>query len=110
MDSLIANQVIYAAIASWLIEHFKNSKWFPWATQETNKLNKLLAALFSVLGTASIFVASAWEPSTHALTLTITGLTLANGLHFGWLLLSQYIFIKGAYHLGIKPANHKETV
>jgi len=106
MDSVFGSQVIYAAVTAWVIERLKRASWFPVVTQQTERVNKVLAAVFAALGTVGILVAHTWEPTSHTLTITIAGLTAMNVVTFAWNFLGQYVLTKGAYHLAVKPISN----
>ena len=71
--ALLAHQGVWALFASLVIEYLKNSKWMPLITNETAKLNRILAVAASGLAAAGVH--SAFDHTTGV--LTITGLTVA---------------------------------
>ena len=62
-----------SALSVYLIQKLKDSKYFPWLTAETAKLNRVASALLAALG--AVGLQYQWTSSTH--TLVITNLTLS---------------------------------
>lgn len=62
-----------SAIVVWLIQQVKASKYFPWITAETTKINRVASAILAMLTSAGL--GWAWTPATH--TLVISNLTWA---------------------------------
>lgn len=106
MHDPFGNQLVFAAIASWIIQLLKQSKWFPLITTETQSLNKLFAGFVAALGTAGILFTQSWDGSTHTLVITLSGLSAGNVLMFIWHWLGQYIYMKGAYKFFLKPSTN----
>lgn len=69
---ILSTQVVINAIAVFVIQHVKESKWFPWLTVETSKLNRIAA--IAIAGLATLGVNYSFDHTTG--TLMITGLTL----------------------------------
>jgi len=95
MNSTFSNLLIANAVFTWLIQRVKDSPWFPWINRETQTINHLLSALAATLLAAGIAATSSWDISTHTFVLTISGLTLANVLHFSWSIIGNYVMQKG---------------
>lgn len=103
-ETTLGDQLVIAVVAAWAIEQLKQSKYFPFITQETSKLNRAVAALLSALGTVGILVGHTWSPQTHTLTITISGLSLGSVLTFAWRTFGEYIYMKIFYHAALKPS------
>jgi len=97
MHEVLGDQLILAAVSSWLIEHLKASKYFPLITVETESLNKIFAACVAALATAGILVSSSWDATSHTYTFAIANLTAGSVLSFVWHWGGQYIYMKFAY-------------
>lgn len=67
------NQLMLNAICISAIQHVKNSKWFPWLSAETERLNRFVAIIVS--GATAFGIHTSFDHSNGV--LTITGLTLA---------------------------------
>lgn len=73
MNLPFGTQMAVAGIISLVIGWLKKSKWCPWITTETAKVNRVVMILLSGLGTLGIH----FTYSHTAGTLLITGLTWA---------------------------------
>ena len=95
MEDQLISQFTASGIAVWLIQKIKAAKWLPFITDETNGFNRTLAALLATLSTVGIVFT--YDPAG---ALTITGLTLANGVMLAWKvagsLVMQEIIYRGA--------------
>ena len=82
----------------WLIQWLKRLPWFPWVAERTAAANRLISAVLA-LASASLIHYS-WD-STEG-TLVITGLTLANTVHFLFAAAGQFcgqeVLYQMAYH------------
>lgn len=94
-EDIFSNQLVIAAVSSWLMEKLKDSKYFPLITTETERLNKLFAATVAALATAGILVTTNWDGSTF--TFSIANLTLPTVGAFLWHWVGQYVYMKFAY-------------
>ena len=76
-------QTLFAinAVIVWLIQKIKLTRWFPSITTETQKINKIVSAVAATLASAAI-VFSFSNPEAGTYVLSVTGLTLANMVHF----------------------------
>ena len=92
----IKNILILNAVCVWLIEVVKRSRYFPWVTQETEQINKMLSAFLAALSSAGITVVTI-NPGPGNLDIHITGLTLPTLLHFVWHWLGNYAVQKWLY-------------
>lgn len=72
--SVLSTQLVLNAIAVFALQHLKSSKYFPWLTAETQKLNRIIAVVAA--GLTSIGVHYSFDHTTGV--LMITGLTVAS--------------------------------
>lgn len=98
MGSELGTQATVAVLVSFAIQRLKASKYFPWLTGETEKLNRLVALVVAFLSGFGIFVV--WD---HHGTLTISGLTGANLFHAVMHGIQQWTFQQTAYRTVIAP-------
>lgn len=96
---VVTNQVAVAAIASYVLQVLKRTRWFPLLSNASSAAAQRWASAIVALGAAA-GIHFAWD--TTGGVLTITGLTVANGLHLAWDAFQQYVLQHFAYHLGIK--------
>ena len=95
----ILSQLTSSAVVVYAIEILKHSKWFPWLSEETPKLNRL-AAVIGSFG-AAVGIHFAYDAQNGA--LLITGLTVAGILHGAWHFAQQYALTQLAYDSAINP-------
>lgn len=76
-QDVMSTELVVNAVTVFLLQLLKNSKWFPWLTTESAKLNRWIAIVAA--GLASIGVNSTFDHTTG--TLVITGLTLISIWH-----------------------------
>lgn len=69
----ISTQLVASSIAVWVIQIIKKSKYFPWITAQTGRLNRVVAVVVSGLTAVGIHVT--FDHSSGV--LTISGLTAA---------------------------------
>jgi len=91
-------------VAAWLIQNLKTSKlpglgWISEKTPATTRLISVLAAALTAAGMAVDWTAAG---ATH--TLTVTGISVASALTFGWNVLKNWVFQTVAYKAAFKPA------
>lgn len=86
-ESLIATQFSSAAVVVWIIQYLKSAGRLAWITQDTGRLNRVISAVLALATAAGIH----YQFDSTAGTLTVTGLTLTNGLHFMWAAAQQFI-------------------
>lgn len=85
-ESLILSQIGSSALVVFLLQKAKESKWFPFLTTETAKLNRVVAVIAA--GLVSVGVHTTFDKSAG--TLVITGLTVSGILHGLWAWLNSY--------------------
>ena len=93
----------FAGIAVWVIQWLKTSRFAPWITAETGKINRAVSAVIAILSGFGIHAISVWNPTAHTFTLTIGGLDgnmLMEGLvgtveTFVWQQLFYHGMLKG---------------
>ena len=90
MSLLVVNGII-----SWALEAIKRSRWFPWITGETEKLNHLASAVAATLLAAGIGISSSWDSSSATYVLTLSGLTATNVFNFVSTAVGNYMLQKG---------------
>jgi len=86
-QNVLATQVTAGAIIAWVTNWLKQSKYFPWITQETKAISTMVAVVLSAA--AALGVNVAWNGADH--TLIISGLTLYGILGAAWALAKQYV-------------------
>lgn len=96
--------VTVSAIGVALIEFVKRSKWFPWATMETAKLNRILSVLYAMIAAVGIHIAWNHGAVPGSYMIEVTGLTLA-GVALGiWSVLKAFVLQELIYRTA---ANNK---
>jgi hypothetical protein len=98
MDSELGTQASLAVLVSFAMQRLKASKYFPWLSGETERLNRVVALVIAFLSGFGIFVV--WD---HHGTLTISGLTAANLFHAATHGIEQWAFQQTAYRTVIAP-------
>ena len=96
--TLITTQVTASAVIVWLLQRLKQSKYFPFITAESAKLNRYLAVCASALAAAGIH----FNFNHDAGTLVISGLLLSNLLHFAGAWLRSFVFQEIIYQAAVK--------
>jgi hypothetical protein len=99
MDPNLGDSVVIAAIMSWLIQALKGSpaKGLTWISKANPNIIRIFSSLLAALTAAGM----TWD--LEGGTLTITGLTAANVVAFGWAVGKQYVFQEGSFRLMFKP-------
>jgi hypothetical protein len=99
------NQLILAAISSYVIEYLKTSRWFPLLSYfHTPGYKALFSAFVAALATFGIHYT--FESATRHLILTIpTGPEVIHGL---WDFSKQFMLQHGSYKLLIKPESKED--
>lgn len=101
------SSVTVAAIGVAFIQWVKKSKWFPWATMETAKLNRILSALYAVVAAVGIHLAWNHGAVPGSYMLEVTGLTVM-GVAMGiWGVLKAFVLQELIYRTA---ANQKAPV
>jgi len=99
MESEVVSQFTSAAVIVYFLQVVKRSKFFPWLTMETARMNHLVAvalAIGTAIGIRVVF-------DVHTGTATITGLTVQNVLSTGWHAAQQYVMQRVTYDAVAKP-------
>lgn len=97
----ISNQVVLAAVVAYAIQFIKNSRFFPFITTETAKLNRALAVVLSGLSALGIHVVC--SKVNHSCTLTwVDGMTIVTVL---WHWVGQFVLQHGWYKAIIAPGS-----
>lgn len=81
MQNEIVSQFTAAAVVVYALQMIKKSAWFPWMTQETTTLNRLVSAAGAFIGSIGVHMAFSAGQATApdgTYLITVTGLTLAN--------------------------------
>lgn len=84
-------QLTAAAAVAFIIQWLKNSKYFPWLSSETAKLNRIAAVIGSGLATFGISA----HYANH--TLVISNLDVRSIAHFAWVWFQSFVMSHGAY-------------
>jgi hypothetical protein len=99
LDTALTEQLTIAAITTYAFQILKKSKWFPWLTVESQKLNYVVGVL--VAFGASIGVVATFDHTAGV--LTVTGLTVAGVGHGLARFVQQWVFQQVAYKNLIAP-------
>lgn len=94
---LLVNQAMISAMIAYGIEFLKKTKYFPWITAESAKLNRGLAVAVTGLAAAGIHMTYAGG------ILTITGLTWWSLAHGLWDWVRSFLVTQVAYDGLIAP-------
>jgi hypothetical protein len=85
------------------MEWLKKANWFPWVSAQSDKANKIIAALLAAITAAGIH----YTYDASAATLTFTGISLAGMGHAVWHWLQSYAVqetvYRGAFHKSEPP-------
>ena len=68
-DSIAVSHITAAAVSVGVIQWLKNSKWFPWITQERSRVMRGAAILTAGVGAVGIHYT--WDPTARSLTFAI---------------------------------------
>lgn len=99
MNQLQTN-VAVAAVLSFLMQKLKSSRFCPWMTAETAKLNRIVAIVLSGLATLGIHVVC--SKVNHSCTVTwVDWTTIVGGL---WQWLAQFVVTHGWYKITTSKA------
>ena len=98
-DTALNDQIPLALLSTWAFQFLKRSKWFPWLSVESQKVNYAVGALIAFLSTVGILC-----NFDHAAgVLTISGLTTANLMHVAVRFFQQYAYQQASYKLVVAP-------
>jgi len=104
------NLLVLNAVAVWIIQAAKSSKYLPFITAETGKINKAVSAVIAAFAAAGVVFGASHTGSVQQGSLTITwaGVTVANVVSFlyHWIgyYWSQKLIFKTAYAPAAPPA------
>lgn len=94
----ISSQVIIAALVSYAIEFIKGSKYFPFITAESAKVNRFVSVVLSGLSALGIHVVC--SKLNHSCVFTWTdGITVLTVL---WHWVSQFVYQHLIYKVAVK--------
>ena len=95
--SVVATQITLASISVAALQWLKSTKFFPWATQETARFNRILAVIVS--GVAALGVHFTWQsgPETGTYIVTITGATIGGVAAMAWVWIKQFVMQELVY-------------
>jgi hypothetical protein len=86
-QNVLATQITAGALIAFVVNFVKQSKYFPWISEETKTLSTILAAFLAAA--TAVGVNAVWNPTEH--TLLISGLTLAGISAAVWAFAKQYV-------------------
>ena len=99
----LATQVTVAGIGVALIQWLKSSKWFPFITADSEKLNRFFGALYAVVSAVGVHLA--WNhgavPGTYM--VEVSGLTLTGVLMGAWAVTKQFVLQQIIFRTTVKP-------
>lgn len=75
--SVLGTQLTMSAVIVFILQVLKKASWFPWLSDQTQRLNTIVAVVLS--GLAALGIHSSFDPASHV--LTITGLSPAGIAH-----------------------------
>ena len=92
-NSIVVSQVTAAAVTVWAIEIAKRLPWLPSVTQDSVKLNRIIAVIAS--GLTAFGLHATYSGSGRALTIYLPTLQAAlwGGAHW----VRSFVFQEGAY-------------
>lgn len=95
--NVLATQITMGGVGVAFLQWLKSTKFFPWATAETAKLNRVLAGAVSLAAAVGIHLtwANGQDPGTY--TLTINGATLTGVATMAWVWLKQFVMQEFMY-------------
>lgn len=99
MQDIVISQVTLSAVAVVVMQWLKKAKWFPWLTEQSGKVQNVVAAITAAI--VAIGVHYTYDPLTS--TLTVTGISWAALGHGAWHWLQSYTFQEVIYKGAIKP-------
>jgi len=92
----MSTQLTVSAVVVAAMQWFKNSKYFPWLTTETAKLNRAVAVILA--GAAAVGVHTQFSGGT----LTITGLSVMGILGLAWEWLKSFVYQQLIFQTAVK--------
>lgn len=98
-ESLVSTQLTASAVVVWVIQYLKGAGWLKFMTCDTGKLNRAVSAIFALLTAAGIHTTF----DSTAGVLTVTGITLVNGVHLVWAAAQQFVGQEIIYEMVYHP-------
>lgn len=98
-----ATQVTVSGIVVALLQWLKNSKWFPWLSAESAKVNTVVAALAAAAGAIGVHLAWNQGAIPGSYMLEVTGLTLMGVLGGVWAWLKMFVYQQIIFRATVKP-------
>lgn len=95
-DSVALNVLVV-----WVIQRLKLAEWFPWVTEATPAMTKLVSVLAATFTAAGMAVS--WTVEQGSGTLVISGITGGSIVTFLWLIVKNVAFQHIIYKAGFKP-------
>lgn len=105
MDEMLS-QLTAAAVTVYALQALKSSRWFPWLTQQTTTLNRLVSGLGALISAVGVhFAFDAAQNATGTYVVTITGATFSNIAHGIWHWINQFALQQIAYDGVVRKAS-----
>jgi len=106
MGNETTNLLVLNAVAVWIIQALKGSKYVPWITAETEAVNKFVSAAFAALASAGVAFTAVHTGgvSEGALTISWAGITVANVVSFLYHAVAYYAAQKAFFKVTVPPA------
>ena len=98
-ESMVTTQLTASAVVVWAIQYLKAAGWFKFMSDDSGKINRTVSALLALGTAAGIHLTF----DSGAGVLTITGITIANGLHFLWASAQQFVGQEVLYEMIYHP-------
>lgn len=89
--NVLATQITMGGIGVAFLQWLKSTRFFPWATAETAKLNRVMALGVSFLTAVGVHLSWQSGPETGSYVLTITGATIGGVATMAWVWLKQFV-------------------
>lgn len=90
--TVLGSEVTLAAIGVAALQALKNSKWFPYITADTAKLNRFVAVLAAAVGAIGVHIAWNQGAVPGSYMIEVTGLTLTGVAIGAWALVKQVVY------------------
>jgi len=89
--NVLATQITIGALSVAFLNWLKTTRYFPWMTEETAKLNRVFAAIVALVGAVGVHLTWAAGDTSGTYLITVTGATL-HGIGLGaWVWLKQFV-------------------
>ena len=89
--NVLATQITMGGVGVAFLQWLKSTKFFPWATVETARMNRVIAAVVALATSVGIHLQWQNAGEAGAYTLTITGATLTGVATMAWVWLKQFV-------------------